>query len=236
MSQFHINRDGTSFGIFDEAEARALFAQSTIRPTDLVWCDGMAGWLPASEGFGPAIAPPLPTVPLATAADPRYAAPFSGFDATAPSTVAETTQVPMPPKLHWGLVLLFTLLTVGLFAVVWVFRQAIWAKKIDPTSRAVWFYAGYIVLAVIANVITPSPDEASLGLALLRLVCSLGGLVLVCCGSFSVRRSMVDYFTTVEPIGLRMSGAMTFFFNTLYLQHHMTRIAKWKETGVLTPQ
>jgi hypothetical protein len=27
---------------------------------------------------------------------------------------------------------------------------------------------------------------------------------------------------------------MTFFFNILYLQYHMSRIAKWKQTGVLS--
>ena len=40
----------------------------------------------------------------------------------------------------------------------------------------------------------------------------------------------------MEPIGLRLSGALTFFLGVFYLQHHMTRIAKWKETGVLPPQ
>jgi len=32
---------------------------------------------------------------------------------------------------------------------------------------------------------------------------------------------------------LQMSGAMTFFFSTAYIQCHINRIARWKKTGVL---
>jgi hypothetical protein len=54
--------------------------------------------------------------------------------------------------------------------------------------------------------------------------------------NFQMRDSMVNYYNRAEPIGLRMSGAMTFFFGTFYIQHHLSRIAKWKLTGVLEPQ
>ena len=241
MSQFHINRDGTSFGPYEEAEARALFAQGNIAATDLVWRDGMASWLPASQVFGApltpamATAPPLTGTPPASNADPRYATPSSWAAPAAPSAMPASTQMPMPPKLHWALVLLFSALTFGIFALVWLFVQSIWVKKIDPTSRATWFYAGEIVLSVIGNVLS-SGDNPELGMVFVSLIFTMGSLVLLCCGAFSMRRSMVDYFNTVEPIGLRMSGAMTFFFNLFYFQHHMTRIATWKQTGVLTPQ
>jgi len=51
---------------------------------------------------------------------------------------------------------------------------------------------------------------------------------------FSIRQSMVTYYNTVEPIQLQLSGVMTFFFGMLYLQYHMSRIARWKRTGVLS--
>jgi hypothetical protein len=46
---------------------------------------------------------------------------------------------------------------------------------------------------------------------------------------------MERYYNTVEPINLRLSAVMTLFFNVLYFQYHMTRIADWKQTGVLRP-
>ena len=52
-------------------------------------------------------------------------------------------------------------------------------------------------------------------------------------GVFGMRRSLVTYYNTVEPIGLRLSGVMTFFFAVFYFQYHFMRIANWKQTGVL---
>jgi hypothetical protein len=51
---------------------------------------------------------------------------------------------------------------------------------------------------------------------------------------FGMRSSLVRYFNTVEPIGLRLSGVMTLFFSLLYFQYHLSRIAEWKRTGILT--
>ena len=53
---------------------------------------------------------------------------------------------------------------------------------------------------------------------------------------FGIRASMVRYYNSVEPINLRLSAIMTFFFNVFYFQYHFTRIAVWKQTGYLSPQ
>ena len=42
---------------------------------------------------------------------------------------------------------------------------------------------------------------------------------------------MVRYYNSVEKIGLRLSGVMTFFFGILYFQHHLHRILKAKGEG-----
>jgi len=41
------------------------------------------------------------------------------------------------------------------------------------------------------------------------------------------------HYNTVGNIGLRLSSLLTFFFNILYFQHHFSRIARWKRTGIL---
>jgi hypothetical protein len=51
-----------------------------------------------------------------------------------------------------------------------------------------------------------------------------------------MRSSIENYYNTVEPINLRLSGVMTFFFAVYYFQHHFSRIANWKRTGYLQPQ
>jgi hypothetical protein len=231
MGQFHVSRDGSQFGPYDEAQSRSLFAQGNIAATDLVWCEGMSAWQSAAEVFGVAsatngpAAPPMPP-PTRSAMTPNHAA---GPHASHP-TMATNQQIPLPPKLHWGLVLLFNVLTLGIFVCVWMFIQSSWIRRIDPKSNATMISAGYLGLTILAGV---AGFVWGQGLAtLLRL--AAGGVVIY--GSFSMRRSMVEYFNTVDPIGLRMSGVMTFFFNILYCQHHMTRIAEWKITDVLRPQ
>jgi len=45
---------------------------------------------------------------------------------------------------------------------------------------------------------------------------------------------MEEYYNSKENIALTLSGVMTFFFRIIYLQYHINRIAKWKQTGILT--
>src|SRR5688500_8547691 len=60
-----------------------------------------------------------------------------------------------PPSLHWALLLLFSFLTGGILFVVWMFRQAAWVRRIDPSSKALRVLAiGFLasILAVVAAV------------------------------------------------------------------------------------
>jgi hypothetical protein len=51
-----------------------------------------------------------------------------------------------------------------------------------------------------------------------------------------MRSDVEEYYNGAEPINLQLSGVMTFFFAIFYLQHHFSRIAQWKKTGILAPQ
>jgi len=66
------------------------------------------------------------------------------------------------------------------------------------------------------------------------VVLFVAGLIFYIIGIFRIRDAMEDYYNTRERIGLTLSGAMTFFFSTVYLQYHINRIARWKKTGVLS--
>lgn len=234
--EIHVNRNGQGFGPYEDSEARSLYARGNIAATDLVWHDGMAEWQTAAQLFGeramPSAAPPIvPPHPL-----PAHQAPLvPGFAApqSAGATRAVISEPERPPKLHWGLVLLFGVLTLGIFVVVWMFIQSTWVRKIDSRSNATNYLIGYVVLAVIGVVMDESDSSGvrSFG-GVLQLLC----YVLFYCAYYSMRRSMIDYFNKIEPIELRLSGVMTFFFSVLYFQHHMTRIAEWRATGDLRPQ
>jgi hypothetical protein len=78
-------------------------------------------------------------------------------------------------------------------------------------------------------------QQSQIGMALSSLL-YLGSIVTWIIAVFKARSLLVEYYNTVEPINLRLSGAMTFFFNIYYFQYHFTRIAEWKRTGMIAPQ
>ncbi len=140
--------------------------------------------------------------------------------------------IPPPPRLHWALLLLFTVLTLGVFYLVWMFVQAAWVRKIDPASNAMTLFIVDMVLFVAGEAVAAAGGEGSNGETAGTLLV-LAGIVVFVVGTYSIRRSMINHYNSAEPIGLRLSAALTFFLGLLYLQHHMTRIARYKRTGVL---
>ena len=58
----------------------------------------------------------------------------------------------------------------------------------------------------------------------------LGAGLLFILGAFSMRKQVVNYYNTIEPIGLKISRFWTFLFSTWYLQHWFTEIALMKRT------
>ena len=140
--------------------------------------------------------------------------------------------------MHWAVVMILAWITGGLAGLIWAFKQAFFVKKLDPASKCVMLLSVTLVGMVAQIVImlgamtarSASSMVAASGIAmLLNLVILVAGLVCV----FSMRSSIVRYYNTVEPIGLKLSPVMTFFFSILYFQYHFSRIAEWKKTGRL---
>lgn len=218
MSDIHVSRAGKTFGPYATAQAEVFYREGRLKPTDLVWKDGLAEWVPAfelfkhivpSSGLPPPVPPPVESMPPMRAA-------------TAASPVrAKTTAALLPPKLHWGLVLLFSVVTVGIFFIVWMFIQSSWVKKIDPTSNATIQLIGYVVLMVIGQILTGVPSEGLHGIGGLLLFASY---VTFYFGIYSMRRSMLNRYADDDKVDFNMSGGMTFFFNVLYIQSRMTHL------------
>ena len=209
--KYYIQRQLQQYGPYSIEEVERYMAQGNIVLTDLARTEAMTNWTPLSQliasaqGITPpgmAVAPVTPATPAnmsAAAAAPRYAPVY-------PAGVAP----PMPPDLHWALVLLLGMVTFGIFSLVWMIIQCIYVKTIRPASDFVVF----LLLGLIPFI----------------------GIIFTFIGIFKVRDAIQEYYNTVEPINLRLSGVMTFFFSWLYFQHHFSRIARWKKTGYLSPQ
>lgn len=228
---YHVSRNGQIYGPYTLDDLRRYVSSGNVLPTDMVKSDEMPDWIPVAQLLGgPQDTPysPYPATPT-----PAYpAAPMYG--ATAPYAAAAAGGVyPDPPNLHWGLVLLFSILTCGVFSMVWDLVQALWVKKVQPQSSVLIYYAFFAVLwlanlggnvgrsALLVRGIMPGQRGVS-GLITLAM------LVMMIVYRFAMRTSIEQHYNGPEPVGLQLSGVMTFFFGGLYFQYHFTRINQIK--------
>jgi uncharacterized RDD family membrane protein YckC len=73
MKWYYVDQ-GQQAGPVDDAKLDELFRNAVIQPDTLVWCEGMANWMPYSQARNPAGAAPAPAAPPPAA----YAAAASG--------------------------------------------------------------------------------------------------------------------------------------------------------------
>lgn len=199
----------------------------------------------ASQG-NPSPTPPAAQAPTSRPANPGIAEgqaqgvftppPPGQAPQQAAQPVASPSAYPTPPNMHWLIVLILSAFTYGLGGLVWGFKQAFFVRKLDPGSKGV----RYLFLAAVAMVIQVAlyfvlVSSSPTGFSALWMV-SLTNVVIIVfalMGIFGMRKSLLHHYNTVEPIGLRLGGIMTFFFSILYFQYHFSRIANWKKTGTL---
>ena len=140
--------------------------------------------------------------------------------------------------------LLLSVLTNNLFLIIWEFVQSAWLKKVQPDATATKKYitgygllvGGLIVLMISGGVFAATSQAgntpvAGILIALLGVAACLGGIVMVVVARFSFRSSMEQHFNGPEPVGLRLSGVMTFFFGAYYFQYHFNRINELKQAA-----
>ena len=199
-----------------------------------------ASQAPLAAAYPQAAAYPTPyAAPNPYAAPTPYAAPAQ-YGAPSAAALA-ASRYPDPPNLHWGLVLLIGWLTSGLFLLIWEFVQTSWLKKVQPDATALKKYItaygllfGALILGIIAAVVSAATGQAGntpvvgILLGLLAVLGYFAGIVMIFVARFSERTSLEQHFNGPEPIGLRLSGAMTFFFGGLYFQYHLNRINQLK--------
>jgi len=226
-----IGQDGQKYGPYTEANVRQWIGEGRFGAGTLAWRDGMAAWVPLAQLF-PDAAVVTPPPFSATAAPPDDL--FAGTAADPAATREQRrAELPAPPSLHWGLVLLFTMLTFGLFGIVWPFVQSSWVRKVDRHSRATLllglafgcFVIGYGMIIAAAPVRGGSAGFSALGLLLM-----LAYWVLFLVAYFSMAGSLENRFRRGTPT-VHIGGVTLFFFNMYYLQGQLRWLARWKETG-----
>jgi hypothetical protein len=218
--EYFVQRGEQKFGPYSLAEMQEYAQAGRILPTDLAKSEGLADWVPVSEILG------------------NIPAPVAAPVAVAPQ--AET--VPLPPNLHWAILLV--LLVVGrvfvnslwlLFNWVWTLILANWARRLSGTNKAMvlvaMYPAGFVAGALALGIGAVRGNAATEGVGGILI---FAGLIAYIVGIFKIREAMEEHYNSKENIALTLSGVMTFFFSTIYLQYHINRIAQWKRTGILS--
>jgi hypothetical protein len=212
--QYFVKRGEQRFGPYSLSDLQRYVQSGNVASDDLTQSEGMSDWVPVSQVLG--------NIP-ATAVT-------SGGAAAAPAPEREL--VPLPPNWHWAIVLVLGIVTRQLFNLVWALIQANWARRLINDNKPMVLVAMYPA-GMVAGILSIALFRGQ-ALAALGGLFIIAGAIVYIVGVFSIKNAMEEYYTTTENIGLSLSGVMTFFFSTVYLQYHINKIAKWKKTGVLT--
>lgn len=147
---------------------------------------------------------------------------------------------PMPPDMQWYIVLLISIVC-GFFALYWIFKQASFVQQIDPASTAkkkytmgfILYVAGYVFMLAMTAIGAATDSSILAALSMLGMLVVLGGFVFLVLANFEMRKSIHNYYTTVEPMGINLmdtAGALlTFFFAIYFFQYHFANIAARKK-------
>lgn len=143
-----------------------------------------------------------------------------------PSAPPVARVLPDPPRLHWGWVLALNIITRGLFGAVWFVVQANWVRKVRGRSTAfVWsiihicIFPAIFFMAILTGLAIALMHQQDAGPPLiggLMVFCFLSIMVLYTVTAFMLRSEL-----QAEPIGIPLSGVMTFFFGPIYFQYHL---------------
>jgi len=207
--QYFVKRGDEKFGPYTLAELQRYVQSGNIAPEDLTQSEGMTDWAPVSQVLGN-----IPAAEITTAGD---------------AAAEPLPLVPLAPNLHWGFVLLLDVVTRQLFNMIWALVLANWARKLINNNKPMVLVAMYPagMIAGMLVIMTNKSLEALGGLFI------IAGAIVYLVGIFSIKAAMEEYYNWTEKMDLQMSGAMTFFFSTIYIQYHVNRIARWKKTGVI---
>lgn len=232
---YQVSRAGQMYGPYTIEDIQRYVGLGNILPSDLAKSEEMPEWIPVAQLLGSAVPPPVADAPVYPAAYPVYGAPVA-YPASALS-------YPDPPNLHWLLVMLLSMVTCGIFTVVWNLMLSAWVRRVLPTSKVLTLYITCYVIGLVsttASIANSAPNlihlmhhepivPNNLLLSSLISIVGLAAWVVRLVARFTLRDGLVRHFNTAEPLGLRLSGVMTFFFGNLYFTYHINRLMEIKQ-------
>lgn len=252
---YQISRNGQIYGPYTLEDLRRYLASGNVLLTDLAKSEEMNDWVPVAQivsGEGASAEPVAVAQSVGGGGgngqgfqNPSFSNPGAGASYVDPvynpagMPGAVVGQYPDPPNLNWGLYLLFTILTCGIFSKVFTVIQAAWLKKVQANSNGLIFYIGLYVLLLINwfrgfglwMTTMAHPEVFPFGHHYRGGILSLLYFVLLIVTRFVMSASLEEHFNGPEPIGLRLNPVMVFLFGGIYFQYQFNRINQVKQAA-----
>jgi hypothetical protein len=168
------------------------------------------------------------------------------MDQPLPQPEAEPRVVyPSPPNVYWA-VLFAAQFIIAILAIVftpkpwwtlasnlavdaWIIYLCLWIRKLEPAAMSIFFCAAYVALQLVFTV-PYGPQPMNQSLTIFGGILASLAVVIWFVTTYVVRAELHYHYNVREPIGLYLSGVMTFFFSFLYFQYHLYKIAQLRES------
>ncbi len=141
---------------------------------------------------------------------------------------ANNAATPPPPKMHWAVLLILSIVTVGVFASLWAVFVSYWLQKVSSKCMTLVLFGIAALLAIVQLVF-----QYLVPLQNLSEWSGLSGVIVWIIAAFSMRRDLLKHYNEDEPIGLSLGVWMTLFFSIYYFQYHLREIALFKQEQAL---
>jgi len=149
------------------------------------------------------------------------------------AAVLELPTVPGLKRRRVIVMIVFTIVTVGLYYVVWFFRRRGGLNRLNSSRKLqLWpllLFAAYFAMAVAIGIITgdrPTEEVIGTGAATFFNLIDLPIGILMVWQCFIIKDILEDHLTpendgsrVMFTEGVKLSGLMTFIFGMFYLQH-----------------
>jgi hypothetical protein len=225
---YHVTRDGQNYGPYTLEDLQRYVSTGNVLLTDMARADDSDECFPVAQVLGGPVTPPPPSAAtlapgyVSPATPSPYGVPFGAW--------------PDPPNLNWILLLVLEIFTCGLFGIVWEIVQLVWVRKVQPATKAMPYFIGYVVLSFMGGAVSAGVSAAAMSRghyhrSPISAVVSIAAFVLLILYRFAMKNSLELHFNGADPIGLRLGPIMTFFFGALYFQYHFNRINEIKQAA-----
>ena len=133
---------------------------------------------------------------------------------------------PTPPRLHWAWVLVLTIVTAGIFWMIWLVVQARWVKNATGNSRPLAWALAYLIFVVgvllvafgggVFFILSGRHSQIAVFMDTLQNLRRAVGFLLYLASVFMLKNAL-----EAQPIGISLHGLGTFCFGPIYFQSYL---------------